>query len=333
MAELSISVIFDGVVQLSAFLLTAVVLFILLKISARGRFKPTYVRSIIVCGAMVVARLYMSHAGWGANIVAALGALFALSFLLLLELIKTPPLTGCLTAIAVVLLLMFMEQSAIRLSAAVFPNGPSFLAYMGLEFGPEAEVRLANTTHEPVRSPGKKAVVQPPDVPAESVATNRSSEVVSEAGTMVVSNTAAVEVVEHAAEELGPVVETPVPVADPPVPPEEPVEPPAEKVPPVKPIEPEAPKFIRISMHLGVAYVPSDEKVMHEWVAATQELKMKGFVSLGDEVVILRADGGVLKKGEVWAVDYAGYSYRFAVESIAQNRVSMRAAGREELQP
>ena len=75
--------------------------------------------------------------------------------------------------------------------------------------------------------------------------------------------------------------------------------------------------------------VPNDEAEMYEWVAATYNLRIKGYVSLGDEVVILREDGSMLRRMDAWSVEKGNYIYCFSIEHILKGRVTLRAAGRE----
>ncbi len=86
--------------------------------------------------------------------------------------------------------------------------------------------------------------------------------------------------------------------------------------------------FIKITTHLGVVLVPNDDAEMHEWIAAAQSLEIKGYVSLGNEVVILRPDGVMMRKGEIWELARSGYTYHFAIDRIMKNRVSLKADGR-----
>jgi len=90
--------------------------------------------------------------------------------------------------------------------------------------------------------------------------------------------------------------------------------------------------FTRITTPLGEVLVPNEKSVMHQWIAASHNLQVKGYVSFGDEVVILCPDGTMLRKGEDWNVTNAGYRYRFRIEKILKDRVSIRANGRESIE-
>lgn len=310
MADFSISVVLDGILQFSAFILTCALLYFMLKASARGRFKPSFGRSAIICGAMVMARLYMTHAGWGANIVAALAALFALSFLLLIQIVKTPPLVGCVTAMVLVPLFLFAEQTTMRITATVFPDEPTFLEYMGLALDGDDEPLIQSSA--PVQPKVEQRIV-------------------------VVTNV--VEVAAPTPEPIAPIQPHPPTTKPPELNPPSVAKPPSRAPVAPSPISPApepGPKpktdpMLRITTHLGAVLVPNDDATMHEWIAAAHSLQVKGFVSLGTEVVILREDGSMLRKGEDWILEKGGYSYRFRIDSIAEGRVSMRANGRDEL--
>jgi len=298
MAELPISVVLDGILQFSSLILMCALLYFMLKASARGRFKPSFGNAATICAAMVMARLYMSHADWGENIVAALAALFALSFLLLLQIVKTPPLAGCVTAMVLVPLFLFAEQTTMRITAAVFPEAPTFLEYMGLTLDGDGGEPMAR----PSRPVQTKVVV------------------VTNVVEVAATPEAAVQVQPHPPSSEPPKDKKPHTVAKPP-----------SKPPPKKAIKPKPAPFVRITTHLGAVLVPNNEATMHEWIAAAHSLQVKGFVSLGSEVVILCEDGSRLQKGEDWLLEKGGYSYRFQIDSIAEGRVSMRANGRDEL--
>jgi hypothetical protein len=115
---------------------------------------------------------------------------------------------------------------------------------------------------------------------------------------------------------LKPVAEVVIPVPSEPEPEPEPV------------VEPDP--YIMISTHLGSVYVPDDEAVMHHWIAAANALQIRGYVALGDEIVILNKDGNFLRKEQDWEHDRKGYTYCFQIESIERNRVVIRAKSREE---
>ncbi len=91
--------------------------------------------------------------------------------------------------------------------------------------------------------------------------------------------------------------------------------------------------FVRITTHLGVVLVPNNEDEMAEWIAAAQNLELKGYVSLGTEVVVLRNDGTMLRKGEIWSIEYRGFRFNFLIDTIMKDKVSMRAKGREPVSP
>jgi hypothetical protein len=87
--------------------------------------------------------------------------------------------------------------------------------------------------------------------------------------------------------------------------------------------------FVHITTPLGVASVPSDPALIDEWISASHSLQMRGFVSLGNEVVILRNDGEMLRNGDVWHVEHKGYSYRFGIDKIMKDKVSLQGKSRE----
>lgn len=94
---------------------------------------------------------------------------------------------------------------------------------------------------------------------------------------------------------------------------------------------PEPDPFVMISTHLGQVYVPDEEELIHEWIAAANTLQIRGYVALGDEIVILKMDGTLLRKDQEWLHDLKGYTYHFKLERIQRNRVIMRAYEREKI--
>ncbi|HEY5654119.1 MAG TPA: hypothetical protein VIR63_07120 [Pontiella sp.] len=86
--------------------------------------------------------------------------------------------------------------------------------------------------------------------------------------------------------------------------------------------------FIQVSTDLGIITVPNEEDVMHEWIAAAQSLKVKGFVSLGEEIVILNEQNEMLKRGQVWDVKSGEYTYHFRIDKIIHGKVSLSSDGR-----
>jgi hypothetical protein len=451
----------------------------MLKIGTRNKFESHFFRTVVVVGALVVARIYMIDAEWASNIVMVFAMLYALAFLLVLQFLKTPLLPCCLLSMVLVPLLLFMEQSAIRFSAAVMPEGPTFSEYMGLagnvieeskkkERLVSTEVDLGNVMkkgldalatltekeeraamqHDLNRgvtlfserkawmdslSPEEKRAYReemsaflveqglagdrysisamresnPTNLVAlasffdelqdetvdhdarirsipeslAAIATNlgegelgenelavlqhfaelfganeideamtparnelkavqgdstflgtvlaamvqsksglpidqliaqdgglermdsnhRKSQVLEQVNGVSVAGNSGVSEVPDAEKELAMVAEP-----DP---------------------------FVRITTHLGVVLVPNNEDEMAEWIAAAQNLELKGYVSLGTEVVVLRNDGTMLRKGEIWSIEYRGFRFNFLIDTIMKDKVSMRAKGREPVSP
>lgn len=485
--------ILDGLIQLGAFLSACVALFLLLRLIAKNNFETNFGRMISVVGALVVSRVYMMDAGWSENIVAVVAVLFALAFLLILQLLKTPLLVGCIAAMALVPLALFMEHAAKQFSAKVVPEGPTFAEYMGLAQEVIEEDRIATGFKLPEVDQGdvvrkELGVPAPVTVPDEAVVeamqadfsrglelladrkiwmdgltseekrayreemaaflaeqgiagdryslaaikeanpTNlmvlasffselRNDEEeqeervrsVPESLAAVAANLSGNPLSEEAAgmlqeltglfdadeidraiglarneleesqgeNELAGMVLAAMVQAGSGLPVDQLLldekdegmfeletlkelasrhwkrtgqsagelsvswgagEAAAEsnvqetsivEEPGVVEKEP----FLRITTHLGVVLVPNDESEMHEWIAAAQSLRMKGYVSLGDQVVLLRNDGSMLRKGEDWTLAYMGYTYHFRIHTIMKGRVSMRANGREAMAP
>ncbi|MDF7825703.1 hypothetical protein P4B35_16870 [Pontiellaceae bacterium B12227] len=93
--------------------------------------------------------------------------------------------------------------------------------------------------------------------------------------------------------------------------------------------EEEPEPFLKITTNLGVVYVPDDEELMPQWVTAANSLQIRGYVALGDEIVILRMDGGMLRKDQDWVHEMKGYHYHFKLEDIQRDMVTIRAGKRE----
>ncbi|VGO12891.1 hypothetical protein PDESU_01445 [Pontiella desulfatans] len=268
-------------------------------------FKANVLQSVIVVGALVVSRIYMIEAGWASKLIVVLPALFLLSFLLVLQLLKTQIRSALLTAMVLVPLLLFMEQTALRLSIVATAGGQTFGQYMGLVPEPEPPeengreplppIPRAEKTTPAIETAAAEEPVSPPEVVAEpsavvdaspeTVKTNELSQLHDEVK-VVVKVKAAPATSTHQ--------------ADP---------------------------FVKVTTHLGVVLVPNDDSVMHEWIAAAHKLQLKGFVSLAGEVVILRNDGSMLRKGETWDLDMSGNTYTFQIDDVMQGKASMRAYG------
>ncbi len=94
---------------------------------------------------------------------------------------------------------------------------------------------------------------------------------------------------------------------------------------------PQPDPFIRITTPLGIAIVPSDPLLVSEWIAAAHMLQMKGFVSLGNELVILRNDGEMLRNGDLWSVEHVGQAFSFRIDTIAKGKVVLTGEYRESV--
>ncbi len=87
--------------------------------------------------------------------------------------------------------------------------------------------------------------------------------------------------------------------------------------------------FMQLSTHLGLVTIPNDPLEVRDWIAVAHTLNIAGYVSLGDEIVILRNDGEMLRNSDVWSLDSQGYTYHFRIEKIEEGKVELTAEGRE----
>lgn len=98
----------------------------------------------------------------------------------------------------------------------------------------------------------------------------------------------------------------------------------AEEAPRVKPNP-----YVRVTTPMGVVLVPNQGNVIDEWIAAANQLKVKGFVSLDGEVAVLSTSGEVVLPGQDWSVVLKDYTYAFMIDRVEEGRVSMQAISRE----
>ena len=511
MTLFSIYALLDGFIHYAAFLLSCGVLFLFLKGGTCRKPLSVFLRAVVIIGGLGVCRLYGLK--WMVGLIPAFLILVLLSFLLIYLLLKPPVLVGCIAALISVCLLLFLEQTAIRLSRFLMPEGPTFAMYMGLEERVDTDATALPAVSEPTVDPAESNAPQEtaivPDVEepmrapyfqdaytvrrawmadqsteereqnceetasflyGQGYANNdysiaaiqtvdsanlielvsffnrlkgrpedefslqdateqmldklvgialtesdlemlnvfsglciqreidRAMEIAGEevqllrgqsefAGTVLLAMAQAgsgypIDLLLVEQRNSGPLDQqkifalasshwkrrglmlTPLSASTLPSEPmavapfsEDVSEPAKEMVaaetqpaeqrvvesapvpdahPEPEPVPeplPEPAPFIVISTHLGRVYVPDQEELMHEWIAAANALKIRGYVALGDEIVILKMEGTFLRKDQEWLHDMKGYTYHFKLESIQKNRVSMRAAGREKINP
>ncbi|QBG46415.1 hypothetical protein EGM51_03015 [Verrucomicrobia bacterium S94] len=88
--------------------------------------------------------------------------------------------------------------------------------------------------------------------------------------------------------------------------------------------------YIRVTTSMGVVMIPDDIDSCDAWIAAANQLKIRGFVSLDDEVVILSTTGEIVRKGQQWYIEFQDFTYTFDITRIERNRVYMTAGERIE---
>lgn len=326
MLQFSISAILDGLIHLGAFLCACAGLYLLLSVVAKNKFESHVGRTIAVVLALAIARLYMSSASWADNIVTVIAVLFALSFFLIFKVLRAALLASCLLAMVLVSLMLGLEHVATQFSAKVMPKGTKVAESMGLAqkeiYENKGKEGLEPTDVGDVMGKGKgqdALATLTEEEEQESVTQDFGGE---DGGNLLDTDTQGDFASSHFKRKGTPVEserETDLDVLT--------LQ--SEDVVDELEVIAEEEPFIPIKINFGVVLLPKDEPDSYAWIIATQKLRMQGYVSLGDEVVILREDGAMLRRKDLWTVDAGDYTYSFIVEEILENRVSLRAAGRE----
>lgn len=88
---------------------------------------------------------------------------------------------------------------------------------------------------------------------------------------------------------------------------------------------------VPITAQLGIVHVPSKEDTLPEWISTVHSLRVNGYVSLGDETVILLDNGTMYHNGDIWQTEHRGHQYRFSIDKVLKNKVHLTGIDRTSI--